>query len=183
MATVRKNIVIEGLSGSLGDQLVIRIGKGGQTVISTKPKFSDNRQYTEAQQAHMQQFSEAVAYAKEAAVKEPLYAEKAEGTNLSAFNVATADFLHPPEIRDVDISGYSGKVGETIRAQVQDDVKVDKVNVVIATDTNQLVEQGPASPDVGWWWKYVTTANANGVHVNVVIHASDLTGHEVTKQA
>ncbi len=183
MATVRKNIVIEGISGSLGDQLVIRIGKGGQTIISTKPKFSDNRQFTEAQQAHKQRFGEAVGYAKDAATKEPLYAEKAEGTSMNAFNVATADFMHPPEIRDVDISGYSGKPGETIRAQVQDDMKMDKVSIVIATEAGQLVEQGAASPDGALWWKYTTTANANGANVKVVVHAWDLPGHEVTKQA
>ena len=183
MATVRKNIVIEGLSGSLGDQLVIRISKGGQTVIATKPKYPDHREFSEAQQAHMQQFKDAVAYAKSAAANEPLYADKAEGTNLSAFNVATADFMHPPEIRNVDVSGYSGKSGETIRAQVQDDVKVNKVSVVIATEQDVLIEQGTAVADDGLWWKYVTTANANGAHVKVVVHAWDLPGHEVTKQA
>jgi len=41
MAKVRKNVVISGLSGSLGDQLVIQTGKGGQTIIRTKPRPSD----------------------------------------------------------------------------------------------------------------------------------------------
>jgi hypothetical protein len=182
MATVRKNIVLEGVSGTLGDQLVFRIGKGGQTIISTKPKYPDNRQFSDAQQAHMQEFKEAVAYAKDAAKNQPIYADKAEGTSLNAFNVATADFMHPPEIDDVDVSGYSGKVGETIRAQVVDDVKVDKVTVVIANEQNVLIEQGAAVADGGLWWKYVTTVNANGANVKVVVHAWDLPGNEVTKQ-
>ena len=183
MAVVKKNVVIEGISGSLGDQLVIRIGKGGQTIISTKPKFADNREFTEAQTAHMQQFSEAVAYAKDAANKEPLYAAKAEGTSKSAFNVATADFMHPPEILDVDISGYTGKTGETIRAKVQDDVKVNKVSVVIADAQDQLIEQGAATLDAGLWWKYVTTTNAPSADVKIVVHAWDLPGHETVQQA
>jgi len=183
MAKVQKNIIIEGISGSLGDQLVIKTGKGGQTIISTMPKFPQNRQFSEAQAAQQQKFGEAVAYAKDAATKEPLYAEKAGATTKSAFNVATADFLHPPEILEIDVSGYTGKVGETIRARVQDDVKVNKVNIVIASAQDQLIEQGAASPDDGLWWKYTTTANATSANVKVVVHAWDLPGHEVSKPA
>jgi hypothetical protein len=99
--------------------------------------------------------------------------------------VATADFMHPPEILQVDVSGYTGKRGETIRAKVQDDVKVKAVKVVIATDEDQLIEQGVATADDGLWWKYVTTAEANapGSNVNVVIHAWDLPGHETVQPA
>jgi hypothetical protein len=183
MATVRKNIVIEGISGSLGDQLVIRVGKDGQTIIQTRPKYPENRQFSGAQVAHQQQFAEAIAYAKDAAPKEPLYADKAEGTNKSAFNVATADFMHPPEILEVDVSGYSGKPGETIRAKVKDDVKVKAVKMVIATEQGELIEQGAATEEEGLWWKYVTTANAGSENVKVVVHAWDLPGHETVHQA
>jgi hypothetical protein len=117
MAKVGKNIIITGLSGSLGDQLVIKMGKGGQTVISTSPKFPEGREFTAAQTAQQQRFSEAAAYAKDAAKQEPLYAEKAAGTAHSAYNVALADFLHAPEILEVDVSGYTGQVGQTIRAR------------------------------------------------------------------
>ncbi len=181
MAKVRKNIIIEGLSGSLGDQLVIKIGKGGQTIISTAPKFPADRTFTEAQTAHQEKFREGAAYAKDAAKKEPLYEEKAAGTPQTAYNVAMADFMHPPEIVQVDVSGYTGKVGETIRAQVQDDVKVKSVKVVIASEQDQLIEQGTATPGDGLWWNYTTTANATSDNVNVVVHAWDLPGHEVVK--
>ncbi len=183
MAKVGKNIIIEGLSGSLGDQLVIKMGKGGQTIISTMPKFPEGRQFTEAQTAQQQRFGEAVAYAKDASKKEPAYPAKAAGTAQSAYNVAMADFLHPPEIVEVDVSAYSGKAGETIRARVQDDVKVKEVKVVIASDQDQLIEQGAATPGDGLWWNYTTTINATSGNVKVIVHAWDLPGHEVSKAA
>lgn len=183
MAKVQKNIIIDGISGSLGDQLVIKTGKGGQTIISTKPKFPQNRTFTDAQTAQQEKFREGTAYAKDAAKSEPLYAQKADGTPQSAYNVALADFMHPPEILEIDVSGYTGKVGETIRARVQDDVKVNKVSIVIADAQDQMIEQGAASADTGAWWKYTTTANATSANVKVVVHAWDLPGHEVSKPA
>jgi hypothetical protein len=183
MAKVGKNIIITGLSGSLGDQLVIKMGKGGQTVISTSPKFPEGREFTAAQTAQQQRFSEAAAYAKDAAKQEPLYAEKAAGTAHSAYNVALADFLHAPEILEVDVSGYTGQVGQTIRARVQDDVKVKEVKVVIATDQDQLIEQGAATHGEGLWWSYTTTVAATSGNVKVIVHAWDLAEHEVSKAA
>ncbi len=183
MAKVGKNIIITGLSGSLGDQLVIKMGKGGQTIISTTPKFPAGREFTAAQTTQHQRFGEAAAYAKDAAKQEPLYAEKAAGTAQSAYNVALADFLHPPEIVEIDVSAYTGKIGETIRARVQDDVKVKQVKVVIATDQDQLIEQGAATPGTGLWWNYAATVNATSGNVKVIVHAWDLAEHEVSKAA
>lgn len=183
MAKVGKNIIIEGLSGSLGDQLVVKIGKGGQTIISTTPKFPEGRQFTQAQTAQQERFGEAVAYAKTASKNEPAYVEKAAGSTQTAFNVAMADFLHPPEIVEVDMSGYTGKVGETIRARVKDDVKVKEVKVVVASEQDELIEQGVAVPGDGLWWNYVTTANATSGNVKVIVHAWDLPGHQVSKAA
>lgn len=184
MAKVDKNIVVTGLSGSLGDQLVIQEGRGGQTVVRSKPRPS-NKPQTEAQAAQRDRFKEAAAYAKEAAKNEPLYAEKAEGTAQTAFNVALADFLHPPEIVELDVSGYSGKAGETIRVKARDDVQVKAVNVVIAAADGALVESGAASVVAGQvgWWSYVTSAAATGNGVKVLAVAQDLPGHEGKKEA
>ncbi|HSG26764.1 MAG TPA: fibronectin type III domain-containing protein [Anaerolineales bacterium] len=37
MAKVCNNLITQGLSGSLGDQFVFRLGKGGQTIVATNP--------------------------------------------------------------------------------------------------------------------------------------------------
>jgi len=98
-----------GLSGTLGDQLVQvrQAGRGGQTIIRAKPRPS-KAEPTPAQIGRQERFREATAYAKDAAVQEPIYAEKAAGTPKTAYNVALADWYHTPEILDVDLEGWTG---------------------------------------------------------------------------
>jgi hypothetical protein len=49
MATVRRNIVLEGLGGLLGNQLIFKRDKAGRTIVSIKPRFDENREFTAAQ--------------------------------------------------------------------------------------------------------------------------------------
>ena len=65
MAKVRKNIFVQGLSGSLGKQLVLKRGRNG-TIVSKFPVFDENRTFTEPQLKQQNKFGEAVAYAKHA---------------------------------------------------------------------------------------------------------------------
>ena len=46
MPKVRNNIVIKGLSGTLGDQIAIKRDKIGRTIVSMKPTYSKNRQFS-----------------------------------------------------------------------------------------------------------------------------------------
>ncbi len=89
MAKVSKNIIIQGLSGSLGDQIVIRQDKAGRTIVSVKPAFDPDYQFNEAQLEHQEQFRVATTYAKDAKTNEE-YVSKAEGTPLTPYNVAVA---------------------------------------------------------------------------------------------
>ena len=98
MAKINKNIIIEGLSGSLGGQLVIQYGKGGMTIVRTRPRPS-NKPPTEAQLEARARFQEAAAYAKDSK-DEAAYIEQAEGTSQSSYNVAIADWYHSPEVVD-----------------------------------------------------------------------------------
>src|SRR5689334_22680233 len=101
MAKVHKNVVIEGLSGKLGDQLVFRRLRDGRTIVCAKPDFS-NRALSVDQVAHHKKFREAAAYARQAARTEPLYAQLAAGTMKTAYNIALADFFHPPVIERIE---------------------------------------------------------------------------------
>ncbi len=47
------------------------------------------------------------------------------------YNVALADVMHPPRVIELDASGYSGKAGEVIRVQAEDNVRVTRVPVAI----------------------------------------------------
>jgi hypothetical protein len=104
MAKVRNNVVVRGLSGSFGDQMVIKIDKAGRTIVANKPEFDPNRQFTDQQINQQDAFHEAVNYAK-SAKGQAEYIAKAEGTPKSAYNVAMADWFHAPEIKDIDLSG------------------------------------------------------------------------------
>jgi len=78
MAIVNKNIITQGLSGLLGDQIVFRQTKGGQTVVATKPARDANRSYNPSQLARQEAFRQAIAYAK-TAKDEVTYLTKGKG--------------------------------------------------------------------------------------------------------
>ena len=71
------------------------------------------------------------------------YAAKA-GESRSAFNVAVADFFGAPSIDEIDLTGYAGQVGDSIRVRATDDFKVVEVQVSIVNSDGSLVEQGSA---------------------------------------
>ncbi len=173
MAKVRQNIVVQGLSGSLGDQLTIRQDKAGRTIISAKRTLNPNQVFSDAQKLHQQAFREAAAYAQ-SAKDLPVYALKAAGTPLNPYNAAVADWFHAPEILDVDLRGWSGQAGQVIRVKAIDDVQVTQVTVAISTESDTLIEQGAATRADGLWWQYITAA-AGGL--KVLVSAQDLPGH------
>ncbi|MGC1376871.1 MAG: hypothetical protein WA821_11630 [Anaerolineales bacterium] len=181
MAKVRQNIVVQGLSGSLGDQLVIKQDKAGRTIVSIKAAYSPNREFSDLQKSHQDSFREAAAYGQ-SAQGNPVYAQKAEGTPMSAYNVAMADWFHAPEILDVDLSAWSGGAGQAIRVKAMDDVQVKQVTVVITDEKDAVLEQGAATQADNLWWQYTTTAAAGG-SPKVLVSAQDLPGHiaEMTK--
>lgn len=129
----------------LGKQVVVRRQKNGQYVLSSAPnRVSHN--LTDAQKQQQERFRQAILYAKGAAKGTPEYQALAESRGQSAYNVAVADFLHPPEIQHIDLSAYKGAAGENITITAINDVKVKTVGVLIATDDGTVVEKGSAVP-------------------------------------
>jgi len=92
--------------------------------------------------------------------------------------VVVADWYHAPEVNEIDLVGWAGGVGEVLRAHARDDVQVETVQFVIATEDGTLVEAGAATPeDGGSWWRYETTVDHPGGPAKVVVTARDLPGH------
>jgi len=164
-----------GLSGAVGEQFVIRKDKAGRTIVGNIPTFDENRQFSEAQQAQQEAFREASAYAQSAKDQE-VYVKKAEGTPMHPRNVAMADWFHAPEIKDIDLSGWTGQAGQTICIEAIDDVQVKQVTVVITDETGAVLEQGAAVSGNDGWWNYTTTKAASGTP-KVIASALDLPGH------
>ncbi len=176
MAKVANNILVRGLSGSLGKQLVLKRGRNG-TIVSKFPVFDENRTFTEAQVKRQSKFREAVAYAKYAKGLE-IYIEKAKLTNRLPYHVAISDFSNPPEIREVDVSSWNGGIGQVIRVMAVDDVLVTQVKVSILDDAGTVLEEGEAVQDGDAWWSYVTTAAARS-GARVLVTVRDLPGNVV----
>jgi hypothetical protein len=174
MAKIRSNLVIHGLSGMIGKQVVIRRGQDGGYVVSAAPHHVQ-RALTDAQKAHRARFLQAVAYSR-GAKSLPEYAEAAAARKMSAHNVAVADFMHPPEITNIDASNYRGDAGQTIVIMAIDDVKVKSVGVLIAADDGTFIEKGAAVASVNdsTHWTYTTTTKTTAKAVKVVADAADL---------
>jgi hypothetical protein len=166
------------LSGKLAG-LVFR-QRNGKTFVSKAPgKQTSPRSPKQLEVAD--RFQHAVEYAKNA-IRDPELKRKYElkaGKGRSAYNMALADFLHPPEILEVDLSGYSGKVGQTIRITVTDDFYVKNVSIQIHRQNGKLVEEGEAKQTDGeliWIYEACATTRLAGNKITVV--ASDYAGNK-----
>jgi len=136
MAKARKNLVVEGLSGSIWE-LVFRQMPDGSTRVSQKPDFS-KRVFSQGQKDHQRRFQEAVAYAREAAKSQPVYAELAKGTTKNAYNWALSDWFNPPIIHSVE------RKDGMIRVEASDNVKVARVQVRVLDEAGHVLEEGDA---------------------------------------
>ncbi|MEE9507559.1 MAG: hypothetical protein V3V98_10535 [Thermoplasmata archaeon] len=154
------NVVMRFASGKLGDQVVARNWKG-IPYLANVPKFPENREFSEKQMNQQEKFLDATAYAKGVMLlEEPpeIYVNETEGRPLTVFNVAVRDYLTPPNVRDIDIDGYTGQPGEEIVIRAVDDCEVVSVHVAITND-GVLIEEGDAVRDPlnTTLWRYATT--------------------------
>jgi len=169
MAKVRRNPVVDGISGSIGD-LVFRQMPDGSTYISKKHDFS-RRKFSQGQKDHQSRFRQAVAYAREAAKSQPVYAELAAGTIMSPYNIALSDWFNPPVIHRV------GRYGTAIRVWATDGVRVAGVQVLVLDDEGNIREKGEAVQARGDWWEYLPAAAGK-----VVVEVRDLAGNMVREE-
>ncbi|GAB4335109.1 MAG: hypothetical protein Kow0037_14510 [Calditrichia bacterium] len=184
MAKAGKNLILHGVSGKLGDQIVIR-QVGGETILSQAPGKRE-AEPTAAQAAHRQRFQQAIIYGKRVMGDADLRAEyesRAEGLK-SAFNVAVADFMHAPQIEEIDLTQYGGNSGDTIRIRAVDDFKVTAAHVAIYNTDGSLVEEGEAvQQENGLDWVYTCTAdNPETAGDRIVVTVTDQPGGITEKE-
>jgi hypothetical protein len=179
IAESKNNVLTQGLAGLVGDMIVFR-NRGAKTFVSTKPKARTGEP-SDDQKQHQGRFQEAILYGKSAIAdpqKKADYAKAITGGE-TAYNVAVADFFHAPDIKDVDVSNYTGKVGDTLTIRATDDFNVKEVSVAIYNADGTEVEHGLAVLSTnGVDWVYTATAeNASLDGDRIVISASDLPGN------
>lgn len=180
MAKVRNNLIIQGLSGMLGNQLLIRQDKAGRTIVSAKPQFKPNRTFSDQQIEHQRSFREAAAYAQSVRTME-VYVSKAAGTLMNPYNVALSDWFHAPQILDVDLGNWTGQPDKVLRIKVIDDVLVAQVEVMICDGSGATLEHGAAAQVDALWWEYTTRVSGSG-HLTVQVSARDIP-HNITKMS
>lgn len=186
MAIIDNNLFLLGATGMVGKQMVFRKCKG-QIVVAKKSVRKVP--LSELQQKQTSRFKDAVAYAKDAIADEEirrLYAERAAKSErlLTAFNVAISDYLHAPVIRHLDLSNYSGMLGDRIGIVVAEDFSVVGVMVEIFRDDGSLLEVGMAERSVfngGNWVYYAQSEVASTAGYKVNVRVTDLPGNMTEK--
>ncbi len=175
MARSKNNVVTHGLSGKVGDLLVFS-QRNGKTFVGKVPKES-TKELSEGQKAHRLKFQKAVLYAKSVLndpAKKELYEEGVDRSKgQTTYNVAVADLLNAPDIESIDLSAYTGNVGDVIRIMVTDDFGVEEVKVKIENGDGSLVEEGNAVNSGVEWIYTATVQNTDLVGDKVTITASD----------
>ncbi len=168
---------MEQMRGKIGD-LVFRRYEG-RVVVARKPD-RDGLPTTEGQANARLRFRQAAAYGKEVFAdpdKKALYSARGKSLGKPSFAVAVSDFLRPPAIDYIDLSGYTGQIGQTITVRASDDFLVAGVTVTVKDDNGTTVEEGAARLEQGVW-RYTTTATLPmGRPATVEVVATDLPGH------
>ncbi len=171
MAKIKNSLFLEGMSGTLGKNLVFRQMKDGRTIVSAKPDFS-HRKFSHEQLSHQQRFREAVAYARHAAKTNLIYQELAKGTTKTAYNIALSDWFSPPVIQRIrQQAGH-------ILIEATDNVLVAKVTVKIMAADGKMQEQGNAVLVKAPLWEYAITQTGK-----VVVEAYDMAGNRTSQEA
>ena len=173
MAESKNNIITHGLSGKVGD-LIVFSQRNGKTIVSKAPRDKTGED-SQKQKDHKRKFQKATLYAKSVIndpVQKELYSAAADTSRgMSTYNVAVADLLNAPDIETLDLSAYTGNIGDVIKIIVLDDFAVKEVTVKIENADGTLVEEGSAI-DSGFDWIYTATASN-----------TDLSGDKITIKA
>ena len=182
MARVKHNVIIQGTSGSVGKQVVLK-NYGNVTIISNFPDMSRVK-LTSKQKEENQKFREASAYAH-SQMLDPIAkaAYKAKTSGLQrAYNIAMADYYHPPEIKEINTSMFRGEPDDLIIIQAMDDFKVVRVSVEIYNDEGTILDTGDAVQTGEWIWNYHSVESFDSIKgLEIVAYAWDKPGNRAQK--
>ena len=176
---------VKHMHGGMG-KMVFK-SREGQDIVAAKPD-SVKQPNTPAQQEQKELFRKGVLYAK-AVLADPVavlpYEAKAKQLHKPVFALAVGDYLNPPVVDEVNVTGYHKHVGDAILIRAHDDIAVTGVTVSIVDNTQTAVESGAATYDaVSGTWKYVATKDASAkTSLTVTATALDLPGHAGTLSA
>ena len=159
MTKVRFHGPVAGFSGAMGEMVFADNEEAGRTVVYMKKHYPPS----EAQLAQQARLAEAAYHASEM-LSDPatsaFYAQIAKERKSTAQAVAIADTLNLPSFESIDLSKYTGQVGDTIEIQAVDDIGLADLEVILSTRDGSPIERGKAVEKVARSGKWLYTATA-----------------------
>src|SRR6266508_1511429 len=155
------------------------VTRSGMIVIADKPMFDDHRGLTNTKKSHQDSLQEATTYANFAKHQE-VYMDKAQGTGITAYTIALADWFGSPKVLEIDVDNWTGEIGQTVRVKARANVMVARVTVVIRDAKENLLEAGEAvqAEEGSSWWNYRTQSRIKMTPFPIVeATAHDLPGN------
>lgn len=178
MAKIKLNSALKAIQGGI-DNWIYRL-RGGRVIIS--PRVAPTDPQSAAQVQARERFKLAAAYAR-STTPDAACEHAVRETGWSPFVVMMADYLRPPQVDLINLTGYHGAVGDPITIGASDDVAVTAVNVAIRNAGLSVLEEGAATLVNGMWVYTATTARTSGQTVSVTATAVDRPGHTGTLSA
>ena len=157
MDNIDPNKFARGRRNTFGNQFVIHKTESGKFLLAAEPLFDDNLTYTEIGGMLKAAVRDAATYASFAQTQD-IYIHKAQEMGTSPYALALADWFGAPKVLEIDVDGWTGKPGQTIRVKARGNVSVVRVAVVIRDAQGEVLERGEAvlSKEGSSWWTYTT---------------------------
>ncbi len=179
MAKVKLNAGLGELSGGIGNWVFRQ--QYGQTVIAVRPEKKSVS--TPAQKERQQRFLAATDYARNVLadpLQRRLYQALAAKRKKPVNALLISNWLTPPVIELIDVSGYRGAPGDLIKAIAMDDIEVVAVRLSIREIAGVIIEQGAATRVHGVWIYRATRALPLDRRIQIEATATDRPGHDGT---
>jgi hypothetical protein len=178
MPTFNTHPLLNGFSGTIGDLVFYKLRNKEVMRRRAQPPT----EWSEAQVARRSRFKLAAVYGKavqKSAQQSAIYQSAAKARGCAPYHVALKDFLHPPEVQKIDLSGFGVAPGSRVVVEAVDDFEVSEVQVTIRTPEGAVLEEGAATRDAASGnWIYLSQKQLEaGQSVAVEATATDRPGH------
>ena len=152
----------------------------GQIVLAQRPDVRETKP-SPAQQAQRERFTQAAEYARRVPAdpwQRRMYERLAASFNRRVHKLLMSDFLTPPVVEEVDVSGYQRRAGDIVRVIATDDVAVTGVEIAITTTAGVRIEHGPATAVHGVWCYRAIESPPGGEPLVITAVVRDRPGNE-----
>ena len=179
MSKTTESKLTKSYSGIFGNQVLLK-NRRGKSVMTIPPQKTP-KPLTEKMDKWRKYFKQAAVYAKDSMQDpEKLAAYTAKARNgMAPHVVALTDYLCPPYVDEVDVSGYRGNPGDKICVAAYDDFRIVSVGVQIADPAGNVLEEGDCVYNIssGRYDFTVTVAVPKLRGVTITATAHDLPAH------